>query len=43
MGQAAGIGAALAVDGGQKPSEVSVPRVREILLGQNAILSMDDK
>lgn len=41
MGQAAGIGAALSVEHDLVPAEVSVGTVREILLSQNAILSME--
>ena len=41
MGQAAGVGAALAVDEKKKPADVSCEKVREILIRQKAILSMD--
>lgn len=41
MGQAAGVGAALAVDQGCLPGAVDVQTIRTILLEQGAILSMD--
>ena len=39
MGQAAGLAATMALDGGQTPAQVDVNALRERLLGQNAILS----
>ena len=41
MGEAAGVGAALALRDGIKPSEVCVTEVREILLQNGAILTME--
>lgn len=41
MGQAAGVGAALAVEQGIEPEKVDTNEVRSILLAQNAILSME--
>ena len=40
MGQAAGVGAAMAVSENKKPADVSTDAVRKILLEQNAILEM---
>ncbi|MBQ1946658.1 MAG: FAD-dependent oxidoreductase [Clostridia bacterium] len=42
IGEAAGIGAALAVKQGISPRDVNVAEVRRILLDTNAILSMDE-
>ena len=42
IGEAAGIGAALAVKQGISPRDVNVAEVRKILLNTNAILSMDE-
>ena len=41
MGQAAGIAASMAIDNAQTVAEVDVQKLREELLRQNAILSMD--
>lgn len=42
MGQAAGLGAALALENNQEPGQVDIKILREKLVKQNAILSMSD-
>ena len=42
LGQAAAIGASMAIDEGKTPAEIDVAKLREVLLAQNAILDMPE-
>ncbi len=42
MGQAAGVGAAMALKDGIKPADVNTDEIRDLLRSQNVILSMDE-